>query len=419
MLKNIAAFALLSCLAFCAEDQPPLTFAPVSLSHLEISAKARVNAAPRAELGGNKDDPNYLRALALVPHTEKPMERLFRAALFTGSLDAEQKMAMGLRIAQLLNSPYVAVHTRRLLQASNHGRELLDALSGNRLDSLPPADRLALQYAELLTGDVHGVGDSDFRRIRAYFDDGQIVELTTTVCFFNYLTRFSEALHLPVEPWAFSAATGLHSENVAPIARVTLISDVEMEAIRERQSDAASQAQSKSWGIGFANSMRAMYLTPQMAQAWFAFGRASREYESVNREMKLQISFAVSMANGCRYCTLHQVLGLRRLGVSPTKLVAMRKDDKALTPAELTAVNFARKLTGAPWTITDEDYGSLEHTFGKQGALEVVMQTCNFAYMNHFTDGLRLPSEDEAVKTYREVYGSDFVSHQKEIAARR
>ncbi len=36
------------------------------------------------------------------------------------------------------------------------------------------------------------------------------------------------------------------------------------------------------------------------------------------------------------------------------------------------------------------------------------MQTCNFAFMNRFTDGLRLPSEDQAVRVYRETYGSDW-----------
>ena len=33
------------------------------------------------------------------------------------------------------------------------------------------------------------------------------------------------------------------------------------------------------------------------------------------------------------------------------------------------------------------------------------MQTGSFAFMNRFTDGLRLPSEDEAVKIYQETYG--------------
>ena len=96
------------------------------------------------------------------------------------------------------------------------------------------------------------------------------------------------------------------------------------------------------------------------------------------------------------------------LGVSPGKLLEMQKDDKALTPRELTAVIFARKLTRDPASMTDADYAPLRAEFGDRGALEVVLQTCNFAFMNRFTDNLGLPSEDEAVKVYRDVYGADW-----------
>jgi hypothetical protein len=47
-------------------------------------------------------------------------------------------------------------------------------------------------------------------------------------------------------------------------------------------------------------------------------------------------------------------------------------------------------------------------TFAALVALLIVMQTCNFAFMNRFTDGLRLSSEDLAVRIYRETYGSDW-----------
>jgi AhpD family alkylhydroperoxidase len=134
----------------------------------------------------------------------------------------------------------------------------------------------------------------------------------------------------------------------------------------------------------------------------------TRKYESVGREIKLHISFAISMANGCRYCTLHQVLGLRRLGVDPAKLASMAKDDSALTPRELTAVAFARKITREPAKLTKDDYAALVSEFKEQGALEVLLQCGNFAYMNRFTDGLRLPSEDEAIKVYQETYGKTF-----------
>jgi alkylhydroperoxidase family enzyme len=118
------------------------------------------------------------------------------------------------------------------------------------------------------------------------------------------------------------------------------------------------------------------------------------------------------MANGCRYCTLHQVLGLRRIGVEPAKLMAMKKNDDALTPREKIAVTFARKLTREVTSITDADYAALKAEFQERGALEVLLQTCNFAYMNRFTDGLRLPSEDEAIRVYQETYGGDFQANR-------
>ena len=151
-----------------------------------------------------------------------------------------------------------------------------------------------------------------------------------------------------------------------------------------------------------------MMLSPVITTAWRGYTSTLGSGAAVDRETLLQVSFAVSMVNGCRYCTLHQVQGLRRLGVSVEKLIAMRKDDSALTPKELVAVEFARKSSRASASITDADYQQLVKTFGNRGALDVVLQTCNFAFMNRFTDNLGLPSEDEAVKTYREVYGADF-----------
>ena len=188
---------------------------------------------------------------------------------------------------------------------------------------------------------------------------------------------------------------------------MALISDAEIEgsgaALQSARRPATGNA---GLGIGMANSQRAMMRVPALADAWRQFGAANGQ-SMVGRDILLQVSFAVSMANGCRYCTIHQVVGLRRLGVDPTKLLAMEKDDAALTPREKTAVVFARKVTASPAAVTDEDYAVLKREFQEQGALEVLLQTCNFSFMNRFTDGLHLPSEDEAIRIYREVYGRE------------
>jgi AhpD family alkylhydroperoxidase len=321
-------------------------------------------------------------------------------------------MAMALRVAQQLNSPYAAAHASRWLRASPHGREMLNTIRAERLGTLSAAEQLALAYADSLTRGIHDVSDADFAKTRAAYNDSQMVELTMAVCFFNYFTRMSESFGLPVEPWALDGQTATPSSVAAyrqPPARVALISDEELTATsavvaasKEPQKPAAGL------GLGIANSQRAMLRVPDIALAWRAYGQAVRENSSIGRDIQLQVSFAVSMANGCRYCTLHQVLGLRRLGVSPAKLVAMKKDDSALTPRELAAVTFARKVTRAPASVTDEDFRALKSEFGEQGSTEVLLQTCAFSFMNRFTDGLRLPSEDEAIRTYRETYNSDF-----------
>jgi AhpD family alkylhydroperoxidase len=363
---------------------------------LHLLALSLLSAAdPRVPLAPSPEAPNFVRALHQLPKAMQPMQDLFDAVVYQGAIEPELKLAMGLRVARIYNSAYLASQMERRLQSTARGKAFL----AKAISDAPAT--LALSYIENLTKDIHGVSDADFRQARAHYNDNQLVELTITTCFFNYLVRFAEAFRLPVEGvQPIDAGSKVES----PLARIGLISNAEMAAVEAIQK--RNREQPSALGIGFANSMRAMLQSPAAGSAWINYGAAVREYAAVDRTLKLHISFAVSMANGCRYCTLHQVQGLRRQGVPIDKLVAMKKDDSALTPRELTAVQFARKLTAAPASITDADYNKLKAEFGEQGAMEVVLQTCSFAYMNRFTDGLRLPSEDEAVHTYKEVYGS-------------
>ena len=404
---------------------------PVSLSVLEEQARSRVNAKARVPLAEESSElfkgvdgfeapesghvPNYLRALSTMPGVPNAFAHTAKTILYGGTIEPEIKLEMGLRMAQMHGSPYVAAHMERLLHATERGQAILALFHSGSFDSMKPADRLALNYAEGLTRGVHGVSDADFEKVRGYFNDSQLVEMTMTVCFFNYFDRFSEALNLPVESWVFDTPAKLHVATFdPPVARVALISDAEIKATDDMvETMTGPKSPAKGWGIGFANSLRALMRCPDIAQAWMSYGTAVRQSAVIPRDLQLQVSFAVSMANGCRYCTFHQVLGLRKLGVSMTKLMEMEKDDGALTPHELVAVLFARKLARDPASMTDADYQKLRAEFGDQGALDVLLQTCMFSGFNRFTDGLRLPSEDVAVQTYKEVYGKEWKPREK------
>lgn len=355
----------------------------------------------------NGNVPNYVRALTLFPDVAKAFAGLAKAVIHDGPLAPEIKLAAALRVAQINNSAYTAAHVQRLLRASERGRSLLENLASGDLSSLREADRVALTYADALTNDVQAGSDTEFQAVQQNYGDDEIVDLTAAVGFFNYFTRFTEALALPVESWALDSAEAPSAgKNQANASRVALLSDEEI-AVMSGAARAVMERPNATSGLALPNSQRAMLRVPALSLAWTKLNTALKGMKSLDRETTLQVSFAVSMENGCRYCTMHQVVGLRRLGVSPAKLMAMQKDDETLTPHERVAVNFARKLTRTPSEMTDADYESLRAEFGEQGALKVLLQTCRFAFMNRFTDGLRLPSEDEAIKVYREVYGTD------------
>jgi AhpD family alkylhydroperoxidase len=390
------------------------------LSDLEKMAREKMKAKARVALAEVKEIknadaletanvPNYIKALAQNTKAAPQFATLVQTFLFGGSVSPETKMAMGLKIAQIYNSGYLFAQTNRWLRATDKGQNLLKSWEDKK--SFTEAEKNALEYAEKLTNDIHGVTDEDFAKTRGFYNDSQVIELTMTVCFFNHFVRFVEATNLPVEDWVLNDKSPKIADSInktiSPMARVALVSDVEMTQT-QTILESAKQTQTlpqQGLGLGIANSQRAFLRVPALGQAWRDFGFQNRQSWTIDRNIQLQISFAVSMANGCRYCTLHQVLGLRRLGVDPKKLLAMKKDDSDLTPRELTAVEFARKLTAQPNSVTDADFEKLKKEFGEQGAVEVVLQTGAFAFMNRFTDGLRLPSEDEAVKTYQETYG--------------
>ena len=63
------------------------------------------------------------------------------------------------------------------------------------------AEKAALAYAEQLTLDAHGVDDALFARLRAHYDEGEIVEISAMAGLFNYFNRVNDALHTePTKP---------------------------------------------------------------------------------------------------------------------------------------------------------------------------------------------------------------------------
>ena len=57
-----------------------------------------------------------------------------------------------------------------------------------------PVERAALEYAEAMTITGQRVSDELFARLRTFFDEGQIVELSAAVALENFRSKLNPAL---------------------------------------------------------------------------------------------------------------------------------------------------------------------------------------------------------------------------------
>ena len=60
-------------------------------------------------------------------------------------------------------------------------------------------ERAAIAYAEAMTITGQRVSDALFARVRASFDEAQIVELTAAVALENFRSKFNTALGIPAQ----------------------------------------------------------------------------------------------------------------------------------------------------------------------------------------------------------------------------
>jgi alkylhydroperoxidase family enzyme len=59
------------------------------------------------------------------------------------------------------------------------------------------AERVALEYADCMTNTGREVSDDLFARLRQFFDDDAIIELTATIAWENASSKFNRALRVP------------------------------------------------------------------------------------------------------------------------------------------------------------------------------------------------------------------------------
>ena len=76
--------------------------------------------------------------------------------------------------------------------------EKIDALHDYATSELySKAERVALEFADAMTITGRDVSDELFARLREFYDDDDLVELTATIAWENASSKFNRALRVP------------------------------------------------------------------------------------------------------------------------------------------------------------------------------------------------------------------------------
>jgi AhpD family alkylhydroperoxidase len=362
--------------------------------------------------------------------TSDMISRVFGQSLFwvtTRGMDCAYCMGhceMGLDLAGL-NKREVADRTRML--------------ASDDWSSFPPEEQRAYAFARKLTRVPWEISVEDIRGLERDFGPEKAVAVLTAACRGHYMTRISNGFQLSLErdnvfrEWHFNSAS--NSAQLAGPAQVPMTRPEMKKLLEESKRDTprltppqptpAELASSQERKTPFVGTYRVRSLLPPELRGGFFFlmdGRTlandvralrnpdappastnsvdpSRRIDpdpnmTLDYAFKAMLFWVVSRSNNCVYCMGHNEKQLSAFGVTEDRIAALDGDWSQFTLAERAALSLARKMTVAPHTITDSDFGAVREHFNNQQILEMVGIVAGFNAMNRWTGPLRLTQEE-------------------------
>ncbi len=85
------------------------------------------------------------------------------------------------------------------MQAGSSEDKIRQVLEWRASTLFSAAERVALEYAERVTITGEKVDDDIFARVRAHFDEAQVVELTAAIALENFRSKLNPALGIEAQ----------------------------------------------------------------------------------------------------------------------------------------------------------------------------------------------------------------------------
>jgi alkylhydroperoxidase family enzyme len=399
------------------------------------------NHLPKTVSGSGQPLPSWARAVAIhLPRTAAAMLKLDFAQRTKSPVDPVLRAKMRWVIAEGNHCEYSMSYAIADLKRAGASDEVIGVLTGDP-KAWPDADRQPLQFARLLTVSAPTIPDSLFEDLRQKFGEHQVASMVLLAAYGNFQDRIVLGLNLPMEDsgplapieiefveGALQMAPLIPPHNEVPSLRTSgedvvaddadwsAISFDELQARLEQQRDRKPRLPIPTWDEVKGKLPSNMIVrptkivwnlltygyAPELQVPWSTATRTMWAELPGDRVFEESLFWIQTRTIECNYCMGHcemllEVAGLDKKAIAERTSKLASDDWSAFPPEEQRAYAYARKLSRAPWTLSVEDYQTLENDLGPAKAMSTFWWLCRGLYMTRVSDGFQLPLERENV----------------------
>ena len=133
--------------------------------------------------------PEWVKVMAHRPEILKEFVELFKAIMSQGEIESLLKWKIALVVSQTLKCPFCVDVSEKMLKKLGADEEIL-----KKIKELSTEEKEILELVRDVTLDGHLDHPELFEKLREKFNESQVVEIISVMCFFNYINRFNNTL---------------------------------------------------------------------------------------------------------------------------------------------------------------------------------------------------------------------------------
>lgn len=144
--------------------------------------------------------PNLFATIARYPKALKPIIELYQAISKESSIDPKLQELAFLETSRINRCHYcLAHHTKAAKMQGVTGKQIEALKKGDPGKLFSDKEKTVIEYTRQVTKDAEEVPDELFSRLKSFFSDTEIVNLTLIIGLMNLFNRFNGALGVELE----------------------------------------------------------------------------------------------------------------------------------------------------------------------------------------------------------------------------